>query len=165
MGGRGISGQIDGWSVQFYLLDRGWKGKIENTCGNKKLVPQLRIEPLPLACEASALSTEPSRPVVVEVTRMPIYTNALGSVPTLLPVILDLNSFFFLSPFCFSFYLLPPFLPFVLLTSPFFFIFSSFFFFFSSSSPSFFALLFYSFFFASFLLGMSDQPFEMSGHF
>ena len=27
-------GVIDGWSVQ-YLLDGGWKGKIENTCGKK----------------------------------------------------------------------------------------------------------------------------------
>ena len=41
-----------------YLLHGGWK--IENTCGNKKLVPQLGIEPLPFACEASALTTEPS---------------------------------------------------------------------------------------------------------
>ena len=43
------------WSVQ--LLSRG---KIENTCWKKKLVPQLGIEPLPFACEASALTTEPS---------------------------------------------------------------------------------------------------------
>ena len=53
-------------------------------------MPQLGIEPLPFACEAfclcaceaSALTTEPPGPVVVKVTRMPIYTNALGSVPT-----------------------------------------------------------------------------------
>ena len=43
-----------------YFLDGGWKGKIENTCWKKKLVPQLGIEPLPFACEASALTTEPS---------------------------------------------------------------------------------------------------------
>ena len=43
-----------------YLLDGGWKGKIEKTCGKKKLVPQLGIEPLPFTSEASALTTEPS---------------------------------------------------------------------------------------------------------
>ena len=32
------------------------------------------------ASEASALTTEPPGIVVVEVTRMPIYTNALGTV-------------------------------------------------------------------------------------
>ena len=43
-----------------YFLDGGWKGKIENTCWKKRLVPQLGIEPLPFACEVSALTTEPS---------------------------------------------------------------------------------------------------------
>ena len=131
-------------------------------------------------------STKTIPTIVVEVTRIPIYTNALGSVPTqyFLFLILDPNSIFFLFPFCFcfSFYLLPPFLlPFlkklnnkvsdILLTSPFFFLipffFSSFFsfLFFLFLLPSFIPLLFYSFFYASFLLGMSDQPFEMSGTF
>ena len=77
-------------------------------------MPQLGIEPLPYACEgtfaceatceASALITEPPGPVVVEVTRMPIYTNALGLVPTqyfllskyLIPTLFSL---FFLSVF------------------------------------------------------------------
>ena len=65
-----------------YFLDGGWKGKIENTCWKKKLVPQVGIEPLPFACEASALTTDHHDRWLVEVTRMPIYTNALGSVPT-----------------------------------------------------------------------------------
>ena len=65
------------------------------------------------ACEASALTTEPPGPVLVEVTRMPIYTNALGQFPnTVIPSsFFCLNTFpqlfFFLFPFCFSFYLLP----------------------------------------------------------
>ena len=54
--------------------------------------------------QASALTTEPSWQVLVEVTRMPIYNNALGSVPTqyfllfkyLIPTLI---SFFFLSVF------------------------------------------------------------------
>ena len=129
----GLSDQIDGWSVQFYLLTEVGKGRWE-----KKLVPQLGIETLPFACEASALTTEPPWPVVLEVTRMPIYNNALGSVPTQYFLLFKylIPTFFFLFPFCFSFYLLPPFLlpffPFVLLTSPFFFLFSFFFSFFSS---------------------------------
>ena len=50
-------------------------GKIRKLGGKNKLMPQLGIEPLPFACEASPLTTEPPGPVVVEVTRMP---NALG---------------------------------------------------------------------------------------
>ena len=44
-----------------YFLDGGWKGKIKIIVG--KIVPQVGFEPLPFACEASALTTEPSRPV------------------------------------------------------------------------------------------------------
>ena len=42
-----------------YFLDGGWKGN-KNTCRKEKLVPQVGFEPLPFACEASALTTEPS---------------------------------------------------------------------------------------------------------
>ena len=55
---------------------------------------------LPFACEASALTTEPLGLMVVEVTRMPIYTTALGSVPTQYLNSPTLFSFFF--PFFFS---------------------------------------------------------------
>ena len=93
------------------------------------------------ACEASALTTEPPGPVVVEVTRKPIYTNALGSVPTQYFILSKyftptLFSFFFLSAFHSIFF--PPLpsllLPFVLLTFSFFFslLFCSYFSFFSS---------------------------------
>ena len=116
-------------------------------------MPQLGIEPLPFACEANALTTEPPGPVVVEVTRMLIYTNALGSDSTqylLLSKYFIPNSFFFLFPFCFVLSSSPtrPFLlsffPFVLLTSPllflpifFPFVFSHFFFSFPFSLPPF----------------------------
>ena len=50
------SDQIDGWSVQL-LSRRRFERKY---LWEKKLVPQLGIEPLPFACEASALTTEPS---------------------------------------------------------------------------------------------------------
>ena len=66
------------------------------------------------------------------------------------------NSFFFFFPFCFSFYLLPPFLPFLTFCFVDFSFFPSFFIFF---------FLFIFFPFASFLLGMSDQPFECPATF
>ena len=50
------SDQTDGWSVQL-LSRRRFERKY---LWEKKLVPQLGIEPLPFACEASALTTEPS---------------------------------------------------------------------------------------------------------
>ena len=108
--------------------------------------------------------------MVVEVTRIHIYINALGSVPTqyfllfkyLIPT---LFSFFFLSVFH-SIFFPPsfPFFPFVLLTSPFFllfYFFLPFFIFFI------FSLIVFSppFLFTSFLLGMSDQPFESPATF
>ena len=34
------------------------KGRKKNTCGKKKLMPQLGNEPLPFACEESVLTTE-----------------------------------------------------------------------------------------------------------
>ena len=43
-----------------YFLYGGWKGKIEKDLWEKKARPQLGIEPLPFASEASALTTEPS---------------------------------------------------------------------------------------------------------
>ena len=49
--GVAVTGQFN------YLLDRGWKEKIENIVGKK--APATRLEPLPFACEASALTTEP----------------------------------------------------------------------------------------------------------
>ena len=84
-------------------------------------MPQLGIEPLPFACEtfclcaceASALTTEPPGPVVVKVTRMPIAIyQCTGFSPNtfLLSKCLIPTLIFFLFPFCFSFYLLPPFL-------------------------------------------------------
>ena len=90
--------------------------------------------------------------MIVEVTRMPIYNNALGLVPTqyfllfkyLIPTLFS----FFPFVFCFSFYLPPfllPFFTFVLLTSPFFFpsfFFLFFFFFFSLFYPLLFLFLF-----------------------
>ena len=51
MVGVAVTGQFN------YLLDRGWKGKIEILVGKK--VPATRIEPLTFTCEASALTTEP----------------------------------------------------------------------------------------------------------
>ena len=63
------SDQIDGWSVQ--LITR--KGKKENTCGKKSSCHNWELNPYlllakqtfclrskPFACEASALTTEPS---------------------------------------------------------------------------------------------------------
>ena len=102
---------------------------------------------LPFACEASALATEPPGPVVVEMTRMHIYTNTLGSVPTqcfLLSKYFTPTLFFFLSVFHFIF-CLSPFFPFVLLTSPFFFPLDSFPFFFYFPSFLFLCLLFTSY--------------------
>ena len=102
--------------------------------------------------------------------------------PPLFHIVLLTSPFSFL----FSFYLLPPFISYCFVDFTFFlsffpFFFSSFFFSFFSSyfyhhrffpsflflflSHRFFPLFFYSFFFASFLLGMSDQQFKMSGHF
>ena len=43
-----------------YFLDGVWKGKIKILVWKEKLVPQVGFEPLPFACEASALTTEPS---------------------------------------------------------------------------------------------------------
>ena len=92
--------------------------------------------------------------MVVEVTRMPTYKIALGSVPTFLLFLNTPNSFsfFFLSVFHSIFF--PPFFHIVLLTSPFFFpFFPSFFlpFFFLSFLPIFTTIVFsppfYSFFF------------------
>ena len=123
--------------------------------------------------------------IVVEVTRMlyiPMHwVQSQHSTSFFKYLIPTLFSFFFLSVSVFHsiFFPLPsPFLKKlnnkvsdILLTSPFFFLipffFSSFFsfFFFLLLPPSFIPLLFYSFFYASFLLGMSDQPFEMSGTF
>ena len=91
------------------------------------------------------------------------YTNALGSVPTqyfllfkyLIPT---LFSFFFLSVFHSIFFPLSyPFFPFVLLTSPFFLLFFIVFLIFFIFPPIVFSP---PFLFASFLLGMTDQPFE-----
>ena len=47
------SDQIDVWS------NKGWKGNKEKYLWEKKLMPQLGNEPLPFACEESALTTEP----------------------------------------------------------------------------------------------------------
>ena len=66
-------------------------------------IRSLRLNHLPFACEASALTTEPPGPVVVEVTGMTIYTNnALGSVPT------QYFSFSFVFHFIFSHTAPPP---------------------------------------------------------
>ena len=129
-----------------YFLGKGRR----NNFWEKKLVPQLGIEPLPFACEASAITTEPSWPVVVEVTRMPIYNNALGSVSTQY-FLLFLNTWsqlLFLSfSFLFSFYLLPPFFSYCFVEFTFFLFFFLFFFFSSYFFLHRLSLPFYSFFF------------------
>ena len=130
-------------------------------------MPQLGGLNPSFACEASFCKL-----LLVEVTRMPIYTNTLGSVPTQYFLLSkyfspSLFSFFFLS--CHSIFFPPPFLLFSL-TSPFFFLFSFFPFFFSPFFLPIFSLRFAPPFLFSFLflclllLGMSDQPFEMSDH-
>ena len=90
---------------------------------------------------------------------MPIYIPMHWVSPNTVLWFKYLNSFFFLFPFCFSFYLLPPFhlplFPFVLLISPFFF---PFFFLFIN----FFSSYFFSHrFFPSFFIPFSLPPFYL----